>query len=359
MRLESLIADLLYEHDCVVVPGFGGLVANYRSAKLNKQTHRIAPPSKHIGFNGHLKNNDGLLVAYLATMLECSYKDAQSRIESHVAEWQSMLQRDGRLFWERIGTFFFDKGGQLQFIPEEQENFLMSSFGLLPVQLTPVAIWQDETPVVEMQPIATEKNKPSIVWRVAAVAAIPLLAAGIWIAGSHANSKDFNFASLNPFHTEKIVSPYSTHDSPSVDETVEWKNVVSPLDEYLAQPEQQEPVRFNFEKMTFDESGVLIAKNIPAVADKTSKAPGKHTNDVKKGSMKGKFAIIGGAFADDQNAQRFLDKLQQDGFDASFAGKKGYLQLVAYGFYDSMQEAQTALANIRSSGTGGAWIKRY
>jgi cell division septation protein DedD len=75
--------------------------------------------------------------------------------------------------------------------------------------------------------------------------------------------------------------------------------------------------------------------------------------------MKGKFAIIGGAFADDQNAERFLDKLRQDGFNASFAGKKGYLQLVAYGFYDSLQEAQTALANIRSSGTGGAWIKRY
>ena len=37
MRLDLFLAELLYDHDCVIVPGFGGLVANYRPAKLNER----------------------------------------------------------------------------------------------------------------------------------------------------------------------------------------------------------------------------------------------------------------------------------------------------------------------------------
>lgn len=358
MRLESFISDLLYEHDCVVVPGFGGLVANYRSAKLNKQTHLILPPSKHIGFNRHLKNNDGLLVSHLSGLLSVSYKEAQQKIETAVSDWQTALQRDGRVFWERIGTFFYDKAGNLQFIPEEQENYLLSSFGLQPVQLTPVAVEVKETKVVSIDEKKEDKPKTAIVWRVAAVVAIPLLATGIWLAGNNANTKDFNFASLNPFHTEKIKSAYSLDDAP-VSEIKNWEATTSPLDNYLQDSSNQEQVRFNFEQLSFAEDGILIAKNIPAVADKTNKVEGKNSKEVKQGTVKGKFALIGGAFADDQNAQRFLEKLKQEGFEASYAGKRGSLQLVAYGFYDSAAEAQAALSNIRSAGTGSAWIKRY
>ncbi len=358
MRLENFISDLLYEHDCVVVPGFGGLVANHRSAKLNRQTHLIFPPSKQIGFNRHLKNNDGLLVAHLAGLLTISYKEAQQKIEAAVAEWQTALQRDGRIFWEKIGTFFYDKTGSLQFIPEEQENYLLSSFGLQPVQLTPIAIEVEETKVIAIEEQKEGRPQTTILWRVAAVAAIPLLFAGIWIAGNRASSENFNFASLNPFHTEKIKANYST------DKTVKaklqsWEPSTSPLDNYLLDSSDKEQVRFDFEQLAFSEKGILIAKNIPAVADKTNKTEGKNSSEVKKGIAKGKYAVIGGAFADSQNAQRFLERLRQEGFEASYAGKRGSLQLVAYGFYDTVAEAQNALANIRSAGTGSAWIKRY
>ncbi len=358
MRLENFISDLLYEHDCVVVPGFGGLVANYRSAKLNRQTHLISPPSKHVGFNRHLKNNDGLLVAHLAGLLSISYKEAQQKIEFTVADWQLALQRDGRIFWEKIGTFFYDKSGSLQFIPEEQENYLRSSFGLLPVQLTPVAVQVEETKVISPEEKKGDKPKTTIVWRVAAVVAIPLLAAGIWFAGNNADTKDFNFASLNPFHTEKIKSSYSA-DKTVASTLQNWEPATSPLDNYLQDSSIKEQVRFDFEQLSFSENGILIAKNIPAIADKTSTAEGKNATEVKKGTNKGKYAVIGGAFADDQNARRFLEKLKQEGFEASYAGKRGSLQLVAYGFFDTAAEAQTALSNIRDAGTGSAWIKRY
>lgn len=354
MRLESFISDLLYEHDCVVVPGFGGLVANYRSARLNQQTHLIFPPSKHIGFNRHLRNNDGLLVSHIAHLLAIPYKDAQQRIETAVSDWQLSLQKDGRIFWEKIGTFFYDKAGSLQFIPEEQENYLLSSFGLQPVQLTPVAI-----PVVEEKIAQITEIKPQrqIGWKVAAAVAIPLLAVGFWAVSNRANMENINLASLNPFHQEKIVGRYLLASSLNP-EQLHWSEATSPLENYLNDISNTEQVRFDFEHLSFSEEGIAIAKNIPAVADKTKTTAGKVVGS-EKGSTKGRYAVIGGAFADEQNAERFLKKLKQDGFEASFAGKRGGLQLVAFGFYDSAAEAQNAMANIRSSGTGSAWIKRY
>jgi len=359
MRLENFISDLLYEHDCVVVPGFGGLVANYRSAKLNKQTHLIFPPSKYVGFNRHLKNNDGLLITHLSGLLNISYKDAQEKVSAAVQEWQSALQRDGRVFWERIGTFFYDKSGSLQFIPEEQENYLLSSFGLRPVQLTPVIVQvSEENKVIPIEEAKPQKRSTTIAWRVAAVVAVPLLFAGIWMASNKSNLENINLASLNPFHTEKIKANYSPDYTTSIKE-LNWQRAESPLENYLNDTTNKEEVRFDFEHLTFSEDGILIAKNKPAVADKTSKADGKGAAEAKKCIAKGRYAVIGGAFADQQNAERFLDKLKQNGFEASFAGKRGGLQLVAYGFYDSATEAQNAMANIRSSGTGSAWIKRY
>jgi len=356
MRLENFISDLLYEHDCVVIPGFGGLVANYRSAKLNRQTHLILPPSKHIGFNRHLKNNDGLLVSHLSGLFSISYKEAQQKIETIVSEWQTALQKDGRIFWEKIGTFFYDKAGNLQFIPEEQENYLLSSFGLLPVQLTPVIA--EEEKVVSITGRNENKLKSNISWKVAAAVTIPLLAVGLWLASNNAKMDNLNLASLNPFHQEKIVSRYSLESS-SNSEQLNWSSATSPLENYLKDTSNTEQARFDFEQLSFSEDGIPIAKNIPAAADKTSTTSGKNTSEVSKFSAKGRFAVIGGAFADPQNAERFLEKLKQEGFDAVYAGKRGTLRLVAYGFYDTKEEAQTAIKNIRSSGTGSAWIKRY
>jgi hypothetical protein len=45
----------------VIVPEFGGFIANYESAWINRQRALIFPPYKQILFNGNLTQNDGLL----------------------------------------------------------------------------------------------------------------------------------------------------------------------------------------------------------------------------------------------------------------------------------------------------------
>jgi hypothetical protein len=359
MRLEVFISELLFEHDCVVLPEFGGLVSNYRSARLNRRSHVIAPPSKHIGFNRNLKHNDGLLVNHVAGVLAISYDDALQKVKSCIASFEQQLNMEGRLALDRIGVFFKDRGGQLQFIPDEQENYLLSSYGLSPVQLKLVeneqtTIETTETPVVEF---AKAKQRFAS-WKVAAVLAIPLAIGGVLLLGKNIpNGGRLNFASLNPFQRYEVIAQYlpieEIPDLPAMDLQE------NPLEIWKSGSEKT--TRFDFVRCESSEEGILVVREeaaAPAVTTSVDHESNAAKREAVKRNNAGKYAVIGGAFAVAQNAENFVSKLRSDGFDAEIAGKRDGLTLVAYGFYSSKEEAQRALKNIRSGGAG-AWIRRY
>ena len=62
---NKYIVQLLRHLDCVIIPDFGGFVAQYKTASLDGVTG-YSPPSKQILFNINLKNNDGLLANKIA-----------------------------------------------------------------------------------------------------------------------------------------------------------------------------------------------------------------------------------------------------------------------------------------------------
>ena len=74
------IEELLYLHDCVIVPGFGGFICDYTSANINEKTGTIVPPSKKVVFNQHLKQNAGLLIDWIARKDQLDYEKAQRRL---------------------------------------------------------------------------------------------------------------------------------------------------------------------------------------------------------------------------------------------------------------------------------------
>ena len=80
------IEELLYLHDCVIVPGFGGFICDYTSANINEKTGTIVPPSKKVVFNKHLKQNDGLLIDWIARKEQIDYEKAQRRLAQGTLE---------------------------------------------------------------------------------------------------------------------------------------------------------------------------------------------------------------------------------------------------------------------------------
>ena len=48
--VSNYISELLFLHDCVILPGFGGFVGNRLSAQLNNNTGGLDLPKKQILF---------------------------------------------------------------------------------------------------------------------------------------------------------------------------------------------------------------------------------------------------------------------------------------------------------------------
>ena len=86
MDFGKYIKELLMIHDCVILPGLGGFIANYKYAELQPAQQTIHPPSRTILFNQNLVHNDGLLYAHVSQKSGYGYKDVQSQAESYIRQ---------------------------------------------------------------------------------------------------------------------------------------------------------------------------------------------------------------------------------------------------------------------------------
>jgi CCDC81-like prokaryotic HU domain 1/CCDC81-like prokaryotic HU domain 2/SPOR domain len=325
MRLENFVLELLYHHDCVVIPQWGGLVANYRAARLNAVSHVISPPSKHIGFNGHLKSDDGLLAHHMGMVLGIAHTDAKAIILEQVSQMKAELLKQDRVVWEKIGIFYSDAQGAIQFMPQDQENFLLDSFGLHPIQLKAIErMTQLETPTA--RPIESTPNK-NWNWKYAAAALAPVvLAGGLWWASVQQPSDSVSWATLNPFRSSIQTSAYTLRNP-----QLPWQNPLV-VEEPMLVLGPDKPV-----------------KKEVVVNPKTS---AQQVHD------KSGYAVIGGAFKIEDNAHHFLEQLRKEGFDAEFVNTSKQIHLVAYGVYQTRAEAAQAAANLRSAESKNVWIKQ-
>jgi nucleoid DNA-binding protein len=349
MRIEAFITDLLYDHDCVIIPGFGGLVANYRSARLNRMTHVIKPPSKHVGFNRNLTHNDGLLVACVSRMTGMSYADAMKSVEETVADCLHRLNQGERIMWDRIGLFFRDRSGGLQFVPEDQENFLPEAFGLTAVQLRPVIRQSAPMPVAEESEVAVIAHPAASKgwWKAAAAVAVPLLAAGAFLYLSQGkNMGGLQMAEFNPFKQGIRNAVYET--LPERETMLAWDTAQTAGWEALL---DKPGVRINLLTGEEDARGVEVGSAKPAPVVRKATAP-------KKASGLPKYLVIAGAFEQSENASNFIAQLKADGYNAFAAGKRGRLHLVAIAGADSEFAARDTMRQLKAESRISAWLLR-
>jgi hypothetical protein len=176
MDISKYIAELLYEHDCVIIPGFGGFVCNYKPAEINSLENTISPPAKAISFNKNLRTNDGLLLNYISSRENLSFDEAFVNVYAWVSSSNALLQKSEEVRVNSVGKFQNNTEGNLQFTPDESVNYLKSSFGLRTITAYPTIHIRsiDSTPRIKPQPKEEIKISRNV-WRMAA--AIFLIAA--------------------------------------------------------------------------------------------------------------------------------------------------------------------------------------
>lgn len=336
MSLARELHLLLFEHDCVIVPGWGGFLAQYRPARLDKVRQLIHPPSKEVGFNRHLLRNDGLLSDHIAERNGIGFAAANALIEREVAEWRARLEANGRLELPRIGIFYRDQQRNLQFDPDDRANFLKEAFGLAPVVATPVVRRTEEPRVIPMAPapaITAPVHASKRPWSAAAAVALLLLGGA---AATYVGMTRYGNLALGP-RSDATYEPGTT-PVPSLKANSASFSLPEDVFGVLNMP------------LSDNDSVSLIVDMGSAPADTTAVAIAPRT------AMRLRFHVIGGCFAQPENADRLLKELQDKGYKASRLSRYGELHPVAFGSFADKQEALDLLASIRREGTGQAWL---
>lgn len=128
--LEESIVSLLLRHNCVVVPSFGGFVAQSSGAKIDRVSGWITPPRKSILFNKQLINNDGLLIAHISKESAMDYREAEEFLTNQVTRWQNQLKEGQRVSINNIGHLYLDAERNISFEQDRYFNLLLQSYGL-------------------------------------------------------------------------------------------------------------------------------------------------------------------------------------------------------------------------------------
>lgn len=176
MDITAFIRELLFGHDCVIVPGFGGFIGNYSPARIDKSSGTFYPPVKQISFNKNLNHNDGLLVGRISSSASINYGDARNTVEEFVSEIRKKLEKGEKIVFDNIGSFVNNHEGSLQFEPDRNANYHLDSFGLESFQCLPLEGYDVRKRIIKQNqkdPVK-QASMRKILWRAAVI--VPLLA---------------------------------------------------------------------------------------------------------------------------------------------------------------------------------------
>lgn len=347
MKLEQYISELLFKYDCVIVPGLGGFVANYKSATIQPIQNTFYPPSKSISFNKNLTSNDGLLANLVAQKENISFDNSCKRIEEYVAKINRDLKLKKKIILNDVGVLFLDAENRTQFEPQNAVNYLLGSYGLAVFQKQPIKRTSIEEKITKefkdrTAPLTNVKEGKANTKKWLAVAAlIPLAFLAGWIPSQYDLTGDLNYANLNPFKsTEQSV--YTPIKSAFVFNEIKESNI---KDQITSSDENTYFLEINFDE---NESPIVVQLKEQPIAEAV-------TTYVASSIRELKYHIIGGCFSKKGNAKKMVRKLKKEGFDAAIVGKRKGLWTVSYNSFVTRKEAVSALADAKDHNTK-AWI---
>tara|TARA_B100001741_G_scaffold37321_1_gene26552 strand:- start:3475 stop:4443 length:969 start_codon:yes stop_codon:yes gene_type:complete len=309
--ISSYISNLLFIHDCVIIPKFGGFVGNNTSAVLNETTGVISPPAKEILFNPNLQTNDGLLVNHIALSEQITNEEAKRNLEEYVSNIKEKLQSIRTYRIEKVGLLSIGIDGNILFLQDSFTNYNLNSFGLKSQQTDKVDVINKKIELVTA-PISNKKGR-NRVWRAAAIL-LPII--GLSLISITQEQKINNIysqmANFNPFSMSENTEEISELESENM------KNISIKGEDVITTPEVEGI-----------EENIIIEKN---------------------------FHLIAGAFGNKNNAEKLVKKLKAENYNSSIVGTtKGGLIRVSFDSFATKEEANLALGILKSENKS-SWI---
>ncbi|MBO6517322.1 MAG: hypothetical protein JJ975_12305 [Bacteroidia bacterium] len=164
MELIDLVSELLYKHNCVIIPDFGGFVGNFKSTDYDETRLLISPSRKKVVFNQSLTENDGLLINGLMAKKGISYSEAEKQVYLFSKFLKDRLEKYKNYEFKNVGSIYLNKEGKLIFVAYDGVNFHKKSYGLQDIKVKRLqkVIHEEVKPVVQKQ-IAVSANEEELV----------------------------------------------------------------------------------------------------------------------------------------------------------------------------------------------------
>jgi hypothetical protein len=329
MDLSSHLVDLLRDHDCAVIPGFGGFIARYKPASMHPVDHLLRPPSKSVGFNPALKSSDGMLLNALMRG-GLSHVTASASLEAFATICAERLRNDKLVVFTHLGRLLVDADGAMRFVQEEGTNLLRDSFGLKPVQLTPVLRKPELKPRISFAE-GQKHPRSGRAWLVAA-SILTFIAMGASL-----------FFLNERFHGQVVGIMddfFGTHEPKEI----------------LVGVPMPEP-----ESLEVDWESIALTPSPPSTADTAILNPSEPKEDradlIEDHPQEKAYFVVVGAFGSLANAKRQLERVQVSFGNAVVFKANGLNQVGVYASSDPAR-ANDMLSDVRASFEPTAWLTK-
>ncbi|MCK9448118.1 MAG: SPOR domain-containing protein [Bacteroidales bacterium] len=416
MKIAGYIGDLLYEYECVVIPGLGGFLTRDHTASIHPVRHYFKPPYREIVFNPLLRANDGLLLSHIARSENLTYQEAKSRIDRFVLTCLAKMEEGKRIHFRKIGSIYYTDEKEVVFKADENMNYLPDSFGLAAIVSPPikredfqqkietvfhkppqkkqaitekVSVPQEQRPKPSKpQPFIASQRKNRLRNQINWIAAALVIMLGVvgymnkekvqqyyQNYSSQASLWPIFYASPNEYLIKNKdllqIEPYVWPER----QTTENKGALKPGQNDL-QSEESYKASFNLlPDMHTEKTGPVASSEQELVEEHAELADASDTETIRdilpteeedsirlepyssEAVTEKKFFIIAGAFQDKSNAEKLIHELRVKGFEADFTGqtKTGLWRVCFEGFTDHSMALQR-LQLIKKEENPQAWL---
>lgn len=375
----------------VIIPGFGAFISEYQPAEVDNESDEIKPPSSRLVFNPQIKNNDGLLVGYVAEATRSSHFEALQKIEKERDNMLYQLDKGEKVELIELGTLYHNEKNELVFESLSDKRHSLESFGLEATSLKETET--EESPdedIVEEEP--TEEVPPAIP-PAEPVNEEPELEEDQPEEETSEPSEEQEEPQSDEEETVQEEAPEENEEekeeeepvvvSPTVEKPVEKKEekkrkggwiwllvILIPLiavsvfilmkDKKTGPPVQKEtttnvpeekPEPLATIDTTIQDSAVIEETDTIPEADEPAKA------EVVVEESGPKFYLVGGSFKEEENAETYLQELKAEGYEPFHLGKYGSFYIVGIGTFKTEEEALAAKQDMLDKNPGsGYWV---
>ncbi|MBN1116761.1 MAG: SPOR domain-containing protein [Bacteroidales bacterium] len=309
--LSPYIKDLIIQHECIILPEFGGFETHYMPACYNSDSKTLLPPSKKIVFKAEYQKGGEVIKQYISTKLNISEEKAGIELETYIEDLKTRLRNGEQILLKGLGIFKPTQTGIPDFESFNEENYLAESFGLEPLSVTEEPDFFLEKKH-KLPKINIQYRNNSLSFVIVGILVISILLLITVLLSSKFELYFFNIGDKNQESDLIILGGNSTkgqatHVEQAIDNYTSVQNALL----YLPEEQKEEPSAMHF----------LVVESLKNLS----------------------------------NAAKLKEKLIEDGYSADILESGGYYR-VYLGSYSNKDDALVELQRIRKQLNHSIWL---